>query len=153
MKRWISLLLIFCLAVLASGCDYTDGTVQLSNGETYGYFQHESPSNYDLRGLRFETATLEQIMIRLEPYETATDGNRQISTAKDAAYYGASALDGHIKNWNMVNTVGVLHNPTANLWLVHGQFQDRNTPGEAWAVVLDAETGQILGFTELTTAE
>ena len=153
MKKLIAVLLLACILVSHCGCDYTDGTVQLSNGETYGYFQHESPCNCDLHGLRFETATLGQIMVYLEPCEDATDSNHRISTARDAAYYGATALDGHIKNWTMVNTVGVGYNPTANLWLVHGQFYDRNTPGEAWAVVLEAETGKVLGFTSLLPSE
>lgn len=44
----------------------TDGSIQLSNGETYGYFLHESPSNVDFNGLIVETATLEQLLNRLD---------------------------------------------------------------------------------------
>ena len=151
MKRLLALLLFLSLAVFTGGCDltdYTDDSIQLRNGEVYEYFQHDSYAGGDFHGLRFDSATRAQIMIFLDPLEEA-DSNHPIKTAKDAAYYGASALDSHIRNWTMVDTVGVVHNPEANLWLVHGMFYDRNTPGEAWAVVLDAETGKVLGFSEL----
>lgn len=124
-------------------------TVQLNNGKIFTYFQHESPSNWQLKDIKAETATLDQIMFRLEPYEASDTTDREIRTAKEAAYYGATALNRHFSHWTEVDMVGVLYNPLADLWFVHGMLKDRNDPGEARLVVLDAATGKVLGFTEL----
>ena len=132
-------------------CD-TEDTVRLSNGESYTYFQHESPSNYQLKGIVAETATLEQILHRLEPCEAADDTPREIWTAREAAYYGATALDTHFGHWTEADMVGVLYNPLADLWIVHGMFKDRTDPGQARAVALDAATGKVLGFAALSPA-
>lgn len=127
-------------------------TVQLNNGKIFTYFQHESPSNWQLKDIKAETATLDQIMFRLEPYEASDTTDREIRTAKEAAYCGATALNRHFSHWTEVDMVGVLYNPLADLWFVHGMLKDRNDPGEARLVVLDAATGKVLGFSELVSS-
>lgn len=137
-------------------CIYTyeeERPIKLRNGEVYEYFKHEHGTNVTLGGVSAENASRAQITAQLEPCEPPMADYGEIRSAEIAAYYGATALDGHIKNWTMVNMVGVVHNPRANLWIVHGMFKDRNTPGEAWSVVLEAETGKVLGFTSLLPSE
>lgn len=124
--------------------------IKLQNGEVYEYFRHEHGTNLDLRDVEVENASRSQILALLKPCEPPVADYGQIKTAEMAAYYGASALDSHFATWTMVNTVGVVHNPRADLWIVHGMLQDRNNPGTAYAVALDAQTGKVLGFASLT---
>lgn len=122
-------------------------------GECYSFLEHFPSDTWELNGVSAKTASRKQITAKLEPCELSTPDYGEIISARAAAYYGASALQQRTSNWTSSDSMGVVYNETADVWIVHGQFKDRNEPGQAWAVVLDAPTGQILGFAELNPRE
>ena len=127
----------------------TEGDLQFTDGKSYHYFMHSPQDGFNFKGIEAHTASLEQIMIRLDTENINIPDYGSIYSARAAAYYGATALAQWTPHWNSSDRIGIVYNETAGYWLVHGLFQDRNDPGEAWAVVLDAETGKVLGFSEL----
>ena len=150
MKKLLAFILLICIVFSLWGChnsdcDVEEGDIQV-NGESYHYFVHSPQDGYDFLGAQAHTASFEQITNRLDTDHIQIPDCGAISSARAAAYYGAIALQWRTPNWNSSDMIGLVYNETANLWLVHGLFQDRNDPGEAWTVALDAETGKVLGF-------
>ncbi len=126
-----------------------EGDIRLNNGESYSFFEHTNKENWILNGVSVMTASLKQVTALLEPCNLSLPDYGQIQSARAAAYYGASALEQRTPNWTSDNSIGAAYNERADVWIVHGMFKDRNNPGEAWAVVLDGETGKVLGFAEI----
>lgn len=120
-------------------------------GSRYSFFQHAD--DWTLKGVPASTASRKQLTAVLEPCNISISDCGEISSALAAAYYGANALQQRTPNWTAADSIGVVYNEKAEVWIVHGQFQDRSDPGEAWAVVLDAASGQVLGFAALSTTE
>ena len=130
--------------------DRAEGEIRLNDRKCYSFSEQSPLDKCELNGVPAKTASLSQITSKLEPCELDIPDCGQISAAIEAAYYGASALSRRTPNWTSHESIHVVHNETANVWIVHGLFKDRNDPGEAWAVALDAETGKVLGFAEVS---
>lgn len=123
--------------------DRAEGEIRLRNGERYTFFQNDK---FMLNGIPAKTASYNGIIGQLEPCEQSIPDYGEIGAAIAAAYYGADALQKRTVNWTSGPGIGVVYNETADVWIVHGQFKDREDPGEAWAVALKGDTGKVLGF-------
>ena len=122
-------------------------------GKLYTFFEHGYNDNWMLNGIPAQTASYKGIIGQLEPCELSISDYGEISCAREAAYYGADALQKRTANWTSGPGIGVAYNETADVWIVHGQHENREDPGEAWAVALKGDTGKVLGFSPLLPAE
>ena len=122
------------------------------DGEHYTFFEHGYNDNWELNGIPAQTASRKQLISQLELCDPSIPDCGEICAAIEAAYYGGNALSRQTSNWTSADTIGAAYNENADVWIVHGMLPDGNDPAEAWAVVLDAETGKVLGFTELNRA-
>lgn len=124
-----------------------EGEIRLRNGERYTFFVNDK---FMLNGIPAKTASFNGIVGQLEPCELSIPDYGQIGAAIAAAYYGADALQKRTANWTSGPGIGVVYNETADVWIVHGQHETREDPGEAWAVALKGDTGKVLGFCSLS---
>lgn len=123
--------------------DRAEGGIRLRNGERYTFLESEKCT---INGIPAKTASYEGIIGQLEPCELSIPDYGQIGAAIAAAYYGADALQKRTANWTASDSMCVVYNETADVWIVHGRFKDREDPGEAWGVALKGDTGKVLGF-------
>ena len=152
----IPLGLFLLISVCISGCRlFNDSpvnppTVTSDSGKTYTYSSGNDISEDSYRVFDINWATLSRKQIRevldlnLETIsEKETD---PITTAEQAVCQGISVLNEVFETWTEDNRVGVFYSKTANVWLVHGMYVDRNTEYDGLGlVVFDASTGEILG--------
>lgn len=121
----------------------SEGEIRLRNGERYTFLEIEKST---INGIPAKTASYEGIIGQLEPCELSIPDYGQIGAAIAAAYYGADALQKRTANWTASDSMCVVYNETADVWIVHGRYYTREDPGEAWGVALKGDTGKVLGF-------
>lgn len=121
--------------------------IVLNNGKSYIYFEYPSEHQCWVNGIDFMNDSISQIRSVLDTDVHPTFVSGTVSSAEQAAYFGASALDEVFEEWTEVNEVGVCHNRIANVWVIHGLLKDRYSHTDIGIVVLDAVTGDVIGAT------
>ena len=152
-KFWLIALLgfvIVCIVIvflLSRNFSTQNPAITLNNGKSYNYFEYPSEKKYWVNGIDLTSAPLTQVLRILDDDLHPMLASGTITSAEQAAYYGASILDEVFKEWTQVDEVGVFHNKTARVWVVHGVLKDRYSHANVGVIVLDATTGEVIGVT------
>ena len=125
-------------------------SVTLDNGKTYTYYSSDDAANdsYSTGDIRWSELSRQEIqdILDLHTEDIPDHDFGPITTARQAVKCGAAVLDEVYERWTETDNVGVYHSQKANIWLVHGMYHDRLSDYTGLGyVVLDADTGEILG--------
>lgn len=145
--------LLLLLSLSLSGCsvfDFNLKSVTLDNGKTYTYYSTDDAANdsYSAGDIRWSELSRQEIqdILDLHTEDIPDHDFGPITTARQAVKCGAAVLDEVYERWTETDNVGVYHSQKANIWLVHGMYHDRLSDYNGLGyVVLDADTGEILG--------
>ena len=153
-KRLLSAIAIAVLiAIVLTGCtgapiSMFPRKITLENGSRYRYWPvSDTDSDYWINGINLSKGTKKEIQEALTDSIPSYTPTGKITTSKQAAFCGATALELTYEEWTQANFIAIDYNDDTDIWLVHGQLESRESPVIPLGVVaLDGSTGEVIAI-------
>lgn len=144
-------IIVFCI------CYYNkfnsgDNSLVIVDGQTYSLLEYSSDASYRTNDRSLKTGSKQKILKDLNSDDTLCLFDAPLSV-EGAGKYGISILNKVFPVWTFDNHVCVYFNLDENIWLVHGQVEDRYSDDNFGIVMFEATTGKVLDIDLVKTGD